>query len=96
MSLLLEDSGVKDDQIEAAILDLLKGTQYELLSFERNHMFFGNMIAKIKSEKRVHIFISDRGLISCNDRTVFGPEYHIVGEDDSPKYLLKAIEQFVR
>ncbi len=87
---------MEDCQIKAGILHILEGPSYELLHFERNHMFFGNMIAKIKAGGREYCFISDRGDILCNGKVVFSSAYHIAGEDDSPKYFLKAIEQLIR
>ena len=87
---------MEDHEIEKSILAILSGTAYELLSFERNHEFFGNMIATIKMGKLKFSFVSDRGDIMCNGKLIFASAYHIAGEDDTPKYLIKAIEQFVR
>lgn len=87
---------MNDDEIRQGIMDKLNGTSFELLYFERNHKAFGNMIAKIKSGKKEYIFVSDRGDIVCNDKNIFtDSSYHVVGEDDTPVYLLKAIEQFI-
>lgn len=87
---------MEDDQIKAGILDVLKGTAYELLHFERDHVHFGNMIARIKTGKREYCFVSDRDDIFCDDKLIFLHGYHIVGEDDTPTYFIKAIEQLVR
>lgn len=87
---------MEDHQIEAYILNLLKGTPYELLCFKRDQIFFGNMVTKIKTGNRVYTFIADRGDIFCDDRIVFTSAYHVAGEDDSPKYLIKAIEQLIK
>lgn len=87
---------MEDHQIKASILNILAGTFYELSYFDRNHMCFGNMIVKIKIGTHIHCFISDRGDIYRNEKLVFSSDYHVAGEDDSPKYLIKAIEQFVR
>jgi len=87
---------MEDHQIIEAILNVLNGTSYEFVSFERDHMWFGNMISKIKIGKREYCFVSDRGDIFRDDEVVFPSAYHIAGEDDAPKYLIKAIERLVR
>ena len=87
---------MEDYQIKASILTILEGTPYELCCFERNRMCFGNIIAKIKIGAYEHCFTTDRGDIYCNDKLIFSSAYHVVGEDDSPKYLIKAIEQLVQ
>jgi hypothetical protein len=86
---------MNDHEIRQGILKKLNGTSFKLLHLERNHKAFGNMIAKIKSENKEYDFISDRGDIYCNDDIIFTASYHITGEDDSPVYLLKAIEQLI-
>lgn len=86
---------MNDDEIRQGILKKLNGTSFELLHFERNHKAFGNMIAKIKSENKEYDFISDRGDIYCNGDIILTALYHIAEEDDSPVYLLKAIEQLI-
>ena len=85
---------MNDDEIKQSIMKMLNGTSFELLHFERDHKAFGNMIAKIKSGKKEYAFISDRGDIFCNDDTIFiDSSYHVAGEDDTPVYFLKAIDQ---
>jgi len=88
---------MNDNEIRQRILEILTDTSFELLHFERDHIAFGNMIAKIKSEKKEYTFISDRDDIYCNDDIMFPDySYHIAGEDDSPIYLLKAIGQILK
>ena len=95
--LQLEDSGTMEDyQIKESILTILEGTPYELSYFERNRMCFGNMIVKIKIGTHEHYFISDRGDIYFNEKLVLASDYHVAGEDDSIKYMIKAIDQFAR
>jgi hypothetical protein len=87
---------MNDEEIKQCIINILKDTSYNLLSFERNHSCFGNMVAIIKLGIKKYTFISDRGDILCNGNVVFISDYHVAGEDDTPVYFLKAIEQLVR
>lgn len=87
---------MEDQEIEKSIIAVLSGTPYALVSFKRNHEYFGNMIATIRTRKSKFNFVSDRGDIMCNDKLIFTSSYHIEGEDDSPLFLIKAIKQLVR
>lgn len=87
---------MEDNEIKKSILDKLNGTSYKLIYFERNHKFFGNMIARISDGVKEYSIISDRGDIFCNETTILSSEYHIAGKDDLPMYFIKAIEQLIR
>lgn len=87
---------MNDEDIEKSIINILKDSKYKLLNFERNHSYFGNMIAVIKLGFEKHIFLSDRGDIYYNGNLIFTSDYHVIGEDDSPEYFLKAINQLVQ
>ena len=83
---------LNDDEIKGRIIQTLEGTDFTLVSFERNHEFFGNMIAVIKSSKKKYTFITDRDDIFCNKKLIKPHGYHVVGEDETPAYLIKAIK----
>lgn len=87
---------MSDEEIKQNIIKILSDTSYNLYSFERNHYCFGNMVAIIKLGIKKYTFVSDRGEILCNGKVAFAHDYHVAGEDDSPVYFLKAIEQLVR
>lgn len=84
-----------DDEIILHINNILEGTQFKLVSFERNNAAFGNMIVKIKSPRKKLNFITDRDDIFCNDKLLIPHGYHIAGEDDAPEYLVKAIRDTI-
>lgn len=87
---------MSDEEIKQSIIKILSDTSYNLLSFERNHGCFGNMVAIIKLGIKKYTFVSDRGEILCNGNVAFTSDYHVAGEDDTPVYFLKVIEQLVR
>ena len=86
-----------DEEIKSLINQILEGTDFKLISFERNHEMFGNMIVNIQSEKEKYTFSTDRGDIWCNDndRHSIHAGYHNAGQDDTPTYLIKAIKNTV-
>lgn len=85
----------KDKETIKQINQTLEGTDFKLISFDRNDEFFGNMIAVIKSSKKKYTFVSDRDDIFCNDELVIPHGYHIAGIDDTPTYFVKAIRETV-
>jgi hypothetical protein len=54
------------------------------------------MTVRIRKGSVEYRFVSDRGDIFLNSSLVFVRTHHAAGEDDSPEYLIKAIEQLVR
>ena len=85
----------KDNEVIKQINQILEGTDFKLISFDRNDEFFGNMIAVIKSPKKKYTFVSDRDDIFCNEKLVIPHGYHIAGLDDTPTYLVKAIKETI-
>lgn len=86
---------ISDAEIVGMIEDSLQDSDCKLISFERNHQVFGNMIVKIKSRNKKFIFITDRGEVYCNKTLIFFNDYHVAGEDDCPIYLIKAIRKII-
>ena len=84
-----------DNDIIINIKKILKGKSHELKLFKRDEQFFGNIIIKIESKNKKYTFITDRGDIFCNNKLIFAHENHFGGNDDTPIYLLKAIESLI-
>jgi hypothetical protein len=87
---------LSNDEIIFQLQSVLDNSKFELLSFDRNHQFFGNMIVVIGNEQKKYQFVTDRGQIFCNDSFLLDNNYHIAGQDDTPIYLIKEIEKIVR
>ena len=86
---------LSNDKIISLIQNALYNTQFTLLSFDRNHQVFGNMVVVISDGQKSYQFVTDRGDISCNDKLLLDKGYHIAGQDDTPVYLSEEIGKIV-
>ena len=87
---------MSDDEIIKMICDALASTDFKIISFNRNHEFFGNMILVIANGKQRLEYITDRGDIFCNSELVIAHGYHVAGKDDTPIYLIQAIKDSIK
>ena len=86
---------LSDDEIISRIQNILYDTNFTLLSFDRNHLVFGNMIVVISDGQKNYRFVTDRGGIFCNNKLLLGSAYHIAGQDDTPVYLITEISKII-
>ena len=81
-----------DDEIIKMIRDAIVCTDFEMISFNRNHECFGNMVLVIANKKQRLEYNTDRDDIFCNSKLVIRHGYHVAGKDDCPLYLVQAIK----
>ena len=81
--------------IRQLIETLLVNSTFELTEFSYEPQFFGNMVAVIYNDTKVYKFTTDRGEIWCNQTLIFPNDYHVKGRDDTPEYLMKAIQNLI-
>lgn len=86
---------MSNDEIISQIQSALHNSEFTLLSFDRNHSMFGNMIVVISDGQKKYQFITDRGEISCNNKFLIDSSYHIAAQDDTPGYLISEIHKTV-
>jgi hypothetical protein len=81
-----------DDEIMKMISDTIVCTDYKIISFNRNHECFGNMVLVLANKKQRLEYVTDKDDIFFNSKLVICHGYHVAGEDDCPLYLIKAIK----
>ncbi len=81
-----------DDEIINMIPNAIVSTDFEIISFNRNHECFGNMVLVIANNKLRLEYITDRDDIFCNSKLVIRHGYHVAGKDGCPLYLVQAIK----
>lgn len=84
-----------DTEIIHMLENALLNTGYRLVSFNRNHGCFGNMIVVIEGNRVKYQFVTDRDDILCNNTMIIPHDYHVAGKDDCPQYLIEAIKKFI-
>ncbi len=84
---------IPGDSIVKMIENSLLNTKYRLISFERDHSCFGNIIVVIEKGIKKFRFVTDRGDIYCNYDLIIPHGYHEAGKDDTPQYLVEAIKK---
>ncbi len=84
-----------DNEIIKMIRDAIEYTDFKIVSFNRNHKCFGNMVLVIADNKQKLEYITDRDDIFCNSRLVIKHGYHVAGKDDCPFYLIQAIKNSI-
>ena len=82
---------LSDDEIIKMIHDAIVCTDFKIVSFNRNHEYFGNMILVIANNKKRFEYITDRDDVFCNSKLVIRHGYHVAEKDDCPLYLIQAI-----
>ena len=95
MNRIQELHSLSNDEIISRIQNILSNTNFTLLSFDRNHQVFGNMVVVISNGQKNYQFVTDRGEISCNNNFLLDNSYHIAGEDDTPVYLITEITKII-
>ncbi len=68
----------------------------ELISFDYNEKFFGNIVAEIKLKKMKHTFITDRGEIYHNGKMICDSSYRYTEKEDTFSKLLQIIKLELR
>jgi hypothetical protein len=83
-----------DNQIiRKEIEKMLEKSTFVLTEFDYDPEIFGNIIAVLYNGYKKYRFVTDRGEIWCNHQLIFLSDYHVAGVDDTPIYLMKAIQQ---
>lgn len=72
---------------------LLNNNNARLIKFEIFHKAFGDVIIEVEYLNNIHIFSTDRGDIYHNGRGLRNNSYHIAGENDTFRSVVKVIEE---
>lgn len=75
---------------------ILEDTDCKLISFFRNYKAFGDMIVEISKGEMNHTFITDRGEVVFDNRSVISCKHNNHLKNSTALNLIEAIQMFVR
>lgn len=84
-----------NQEIKKEIEKMLEKSTFVLTELECDSEVFGNIVGVLNNGSKEYYFGTNRGEIWCDHQLIYRFDFHVAGVDDTPKYLMKAIQQVI-